>query len=238
MTENEPSPCSHAIDALINALIDASRTPGLSEARNFDGRPIWEPPILNYSHLIDTPTSQSYTKRREAVLAYTYGDVDVTTSIMDEYTESELLTDYIEWAKSNVDAAEDDQAIMFFETLRDDLREDLKGVQGEVGWIRFDEPEDGKWTLKEPEPWVYDDDDFDCLEGYEEGDEERHPPVIADDHVKHHISTVTTARHVGHSNTPGLHLGLRLNRTAGRYPASLAIRLLTLQNTNHEDELD
>lgn len=93
----------------------------LSSERNLDNRPIWGPPILNYGHLMDTKTSQSYTKLREAVLEYTGGDVVRTTGITDEDTESELLEDYIEWAEANIESIQDEKAKTFFVAVRDDL---------------------------------------------------------------------------------------------------------------------
>ena len=65
---------------------------------------------------IDTPTSQSYTKPREAVLEFIVGDLATTTVIMDTYIKSELLADYIEYAKSNIETFEDDKGQ---EILRD-----------------------------------------------------------------------------------------------------------------------
>lgn len=71
----------------------------LPECLNLDGRPVWEPPLLNYSALIDTENSQGYTKSREAALLSTGGNVVKTTEIMDIWTENQLLAEYHFWAK-------------------------------------------------------------------------------------------------------------------------------------------
>lgn len=51
----------------------------LPENGNVEGRPVWEPPMLNYSHLID----EEYEQKRGAVLEYFSNDVTKTTSFMD-----------------------------------------------------------------------------------------------------------------------------------------------------------
>lgn len=68
----------------------------LPNAVNIDG-PVWEPPVLDYSHLVDTAHAQPYTKRKDAVLLHTGGDIVKTTKIMDTFHELELLTEYIAW---------------------------------------------------------------------------------------------------------------------------------------------
>lgn len=74
---------------------------GLSVTRNIDGRPVWEPPILNYLDLI----VEEYEKFREEVLKYTGGEVVRTTEILDARTELEALWMYTDWIVHNkVDA--------------------------------------------------------------------------------------------------------------------------------------
>lgn len=53
-----------------------------------DGRPVWEPPILDYSELIDEEEDE---KKREAVMKYTGRDPARTTTIMDTFTENRML---------------------------------------------------------------------------------------------------------------------------------------------------
>lgn len=74
----------------------------LPTAVNIDGRPVWEPPVLDYSHLVDTEHAQPYTKRKDAVLLHTGGDIVKTTKIMDTFHELELLTEYIAWVPPNI----------------------------------------------------------------------------------------------------------------------------------------
>lgn len=56
-------------------------------ARNCDGRPVWEPPIFDYSDLIDG----EFDKKRQAALKLTKGDIVRTTAIMDLHAESLTL---------------------------------------------------------------------------------------------------------------------------------------------------
>ena len=154
---------------------------GLPESRNVDGRPIWEPPILDYFHLIDTEHAQSYTKQREAVLAFTGQDVARATAILDQHEESELLNDFIEWAKLNDGATADPRAQTFWQGLRDNLRVELlqvlvddAGELGGTGWATFEESEDGPWKMEQPEEWEYYDSDFEEEYGEDsDGDESR-----------------------------------------------------------------
>lgn len=60
---------------------------------NPDGRPVWEPPILRYSDLID----EEYEKKREAAMKYTNRDAARATDIMNAYNEFELLGGYNGW---------------------------------------------------------------------------------------------------------------------------------------------
>lgn len=159
---------------------------GLPDAPNVDGRPIWEPPILDYSHLIDSEHGQPYTKQREAVLAFTGQDVARATAILDQHEESELLNDFIEWAKINGTVTEDPQAQAFWQGLRDNLRIELlqilvedAGELGGTGWATFEESENGPWKMEEPEGWEYYDSDFDGDYGEGSDGEESGPSFAA-----------------------------------------------------------
>ena len=65
----------------------------LPQTPNTDGRPIWKPPVLNHSHLID----DTYHEKRKEALRYTKGDVVKTTEILDTSAEFDLLTMFDEW---------------------------------------------------------------------------------------------------------------------------------------------
>lgn len=65
----------------------------LPEAKNADGRPLWEPPIFDYSAWI----GEEYEKQREAVLKYYKGDVVKTTKFFDLDVEADLMEDYYNW---------------------------------------------------------------------------------------------------------------------------------------------
>ena len=132
------------------------QSPPLSLSRNIDGRPVWEPPILNYTDLIDDETN---TKRREAVMQYTNNDIAKTTDIMDVYTELRLLWDYKIWAIDNSKQSQGRETSEFFETLSSDLlydesqvgNEDEKKAGGRRTFI-FGVRVDGTWSLNVP--WV------------------------------------------------------------------------------------
>ena len=65
----------------------------LPDGRNINGRPVWEPPIFDYSQLI----GEEYEKAREAVLKFLGGDVAKTTDFMDAHTESHLDRMFAHW---------------------------------------------------------------------------------------------------------------------------------------------
>lgn len=66
----------------------------LPEGLTLDGRHVWEPPILRYTHLI----GEEYEKKREAVLKHTKNDRAEATEILDtdiEYASVEMYRDCI-----------------------------------------------------------------------------------------------------------------------------------------------
>ena len=67
----------------------------LPEGRNTQGRPVCEPPILNYVDLVD---QDDYDKRRKALLKYYEGDVDKVTTYIDLYVEAAVASRYFRWA--------------------------------------------------------------------------------------------------------------------------------------------
>lgn len=102
----------------------------LPVSTNIDGRPVWEAPILSYSHLID---AESDMKRRDAVMEYTGRNIVRTTEIMDVFTEVELIGDYFAWVLTNCNEAEDEESASFFGKLRKELLDDLREVHFEKG---------------------------------------------------------------------------------------------------------
>lgn len=65
----------------------------LPSFQDVDSRPVWEPPVLDYSELID----EAYEKKREAMVKFTNNDVARASEIMDVDTEVELIREYSHW---------------------------------------------------------------------------------------------------------------------------------------------
>ena len=63
----------------------------LPQSRNIAGRPVWEPPVLDYEHLI----GEEYEHKRKAILKYYRNDVAMTTDWLDTDTEYNLLLMYL-----------------------------------------------------------------------------------------------------------------------------------------------
>ena len=70
------------------------RTP-LPEGKQSNGRPVWEPPALDYSSYIDP---EDHAKQGKTFLEQYRGDIAKTTRFMDIQTDFHILTDYKEWA--------------------------------------------------------------------------------------------------------------------------------------------
>lgn len=113
---------------------------------NLAGRPIWEPPILNYTKLID----EEYDKKREAALKFTDGDVAKTTGIMDYHTEIELVRMQKDWAGLTALFLKDPESKSFFaelvEELEEDWRETLVRKPLKGGQAHFYRREDGTYV--------------------------------------------------------------------------------------------
>ena len=128
-------------------LRSAPRQP-LPVEKNIDGRPIWEPPIFDYSHLI----GQEYEKQREAVLKYTRSDVARTTGIMDAYAEMESDKMYERWLLENVDDCTlEAGALRFYRGLLEELKFDSMEAEHEFTRHRVSlkKNEDGKYRVGE-----------------------------------------------------------------------------------------
>lgn len=121
---------------------------GLPDVPNIDGRPIWEPPIFDYSDLI----GEEYEKKREAAWKYTGGDVVKTTAIMDLTTEHALIVDYSRWSNSNRDGA-NTPSDQFFAALTRELSVDSNEISDaprddngdRLHEIEFEKLEDGTY---------------------------------------------------------------------------------------------
>lgn len=70
---------------------------GRPDAKNIDGRPVWESPVFCYDDLI----SDEYDKRRKSVLKYANNDKVLTTKILDTWAEWLLLLEYGAWVVAN-----------------------------------------------------------------------------------------------------------------------------------------
>lgn len=88
---------------LITPPHDGQRHP-LPEGKNFEGRPIWEPLILDYSSLI----GEDYEQKWKAVLTHFNNDVAKTTKYFDFHGEYELLWTHRDWADSDLGEMESD----------------------------------------------------------------------------------------------------------------------------------
>lgn len=72
------------------------------EGRDRNGRPVWEPPILDYSRYID---QEDYDNQRKVVLKRYEGDVVQTTKFLDAHLDFRILNDYMAWAAQEHTAA-------------------------------------------------------------------------------------------------------------------------------------
>lgn len=123
----------------------------LPTGRNMYGRPIWESPILSYTSLI----GEEYLKKRKAYLKYTFDDVAKTTSMMDVFTEYNLLGDYCRWTDSSARFArkEGGQEAMkvanFWEEMNEELLIDFEEVRRERERLKVHEyrHRDGRWEI-------------------------------------------------------------------------------------------
>lgn len=108
----------------------SSANNSLSFGLNIDGRHVWEPPILNYNHLI----GNEYIKKREALLKYTQNNVSRTTEIMDIMDEMQIMWMYRNWSYMNVVEAEQmdkEDRRKFFLTLYEAVNRDSEELEVE-----------------------------------------------------------------------------------------------------------
>lgn len=104
---------------------------------NLDGRPVWEPPILCYDHLI----GEEYEKKRESGLKYRNHNAVATTRIMDVDAERKLLAMYQEYLTIHTtqipsgDAWENFKVAVFYSDLWLEIMEDFAHVAH--GWAEL-----------------------------------------------------------------------------------------------------
>lgn len=85
---------------------------------------MWEPPTLDYSKWIGEE-GEEYIKKRVALLKYLGGDIARSTELMNAYTESGLLHEYLAWPGENAKSAVDEESEMFFDKLWREVGVDL-----------------------------------------------------------------------------------------------------------------
>ena len=127
--------------------IDWNYRPPLAESRNIDGRPVWEPPVLAYTELID----EDYDKKREAALRYTSNDVAKATVILDTVTELELLVMYHDWlqlhSNHGADKSIPGETRNFYDGLYEQVEKDRMELSKE--WydlgLEMGRDAEGKW---------------------------------------------------------------------------------------------
>lgn len=118
--------------------------------RKSDNRPVYEPPIFDYTWAIDL---EDYEKQREALLAHYNNDVVKVTTFMDLHTEWRLLEQHRYWAYEEASMAGndmDEEKVGFFDTLEEELKLDRTVVFREF-WslgIRL-VMEKGKWLVRD-----------------------------------------------------------------------------------------
>ena len=73
--------------------VQTSHSRGLPDFKNADGRPVWDPPIFSYDHLI----GEEYEQKRKAYLKHNNNDVVKTTEMLDAGIEYDLFELYGKW---------------------------------------------------------------------------------------------------------------------------------------------
>lgn len=107
--------------------VQTSHSRGLPDSQNVDGRPVWEPPIFSYDHLI----GEEYEQKRKAFLKYNNNDVVRTTEMLDTSIEFDLLGVYGMWiddSERHAGESNDQKGEAFFKRLRDETYLDVVDV--------------------------------------------------------------------------------------------------------------
>lgn len=113
------------IDMATKAL---TRRAPLLFGRNADGRPVWEPPILDHSDLI----GDEYHKKREALTKFAGNDVAKTTKVLDILDEGALYRTHAQgvaekaWFVWSLTTGDELVHHRFFANLYDNLHKDGK----------------------------------------------------------------------------------------------------------------
>ena len=88
--------------------------------RNIAGRPVWEPPVLDYSDLIE----KEYEQKRKAMLRYYRNDVAMATAWLDLHDEDSLLYMYADSVLDELSRASSDRdevRVQFFAQLNREI---------------------------------------------------------------------------------------------------------------------
>lgn len=104
----------------------------LPDSKNADGRPVWEPPILEYSAII----GEEFVKKRKAMMEYTGNDVVKTTQFMDVDSEYDVLLEFETWAEDTINSASDLGTAVFFYGLYNEIVKDKDDLEDE--WVAMD----------------------------------------------------------------------------------------------------
>lgn len=133
----------------MNSPSNAIHSPLPLTPRKSDNRPVYEPPIFDYTWATDL---EDYEKQREALLAHYNNDVVKVTTFMDLHTEWRLLEQHRYWAYEEASMAAndlDEEKVAFFDTLEEEIKLDRTVVFREF-WtlgIRL-VMEEGVWVVK------------------------------------------------------------------------------------------
>lgn len=116
----------------------------LPDGHNCDKRPVWEPPIFDYSDLI----GEVFEKKREAVMSFTRGDVVKTTEIMDKMLDRMLMGTYRDWLDDTCHAMEDLECKSFFGNLYEEVYADWNDDYEEFNKLNVyvKQNKDGTWV--------------------------------------------------------------------------------------------
>lgn len=115
---------------------------------NADGRPVWEPPIFDYTDLI----GEEYDQKRKTVQEYT-NDVAKTTDFLDADIEVELLQMYYNWSCRNEEGSwyirKDGVHDNFFYGLSLAINLDLLSARDKFYMFKFlvEPNDDGTYTV-------------------------------------------------------------------------------------------
>lgn len=121
----------------------------LSEGRTSNGRPVWEPPVLDLQDLSDL---EKHGKQRKALIKYYKGNPVKVTKFMDIYAEESLGVTYLDWARDEWCAiSEQRMELDYFYQLRQEVLFEIRQVDIELEdlEIYLVANKDGTYNVKE-----------------------------------------------------------------------------------------